>query len=675
MQSSPNRRGFLRNGSLLLVVVVAAIPRLLWPGMWIFWWDEVVLLRRSLRLVALKDWTWLSNPTTWSAIPIHSPFNTYAFSLPYLFTRDPRAVRFFVGVLGVLAVLVLFLTVRRYYGGLAAAISGLLLALSPSAIDWARWVWNPNLAQVFIALWLATGLLGYYEGKQWAQILHWLMLSLAGQAHLGHGFNMLLPSLALLAGAWLHFTDRRREVLRATLIGWALLALSLIPWMIGLVESGIGRNAQSAAAEGARASWEWVKVAFSSLVSSTQFWTIRRVAARDGEWWPPLQSADRVLWLKTYITMLGTIWLLVLLWRKRWQAVPGAMFALAMIWPIISFLVSPIAVAEFYLMPMMFGAYAIQGVALAHLARARRWARWPVFIMVGLFLALQSWLVIGMFRWHDLNGNVERYRASMDTTLNLLESWREEADQVVVLTETNEAKYSPENQVMWWEVLGGYNGPKAVAMPQGIPIYPQGQVLVGSWTGTAIPTLFGEGEPQGVLNDGQPMFRKVLIPAGYSAPLDFEPVTLSRFANGMQIHGLHELSELQPGKPWRVVLVWSHGIESASANYHFSLRVVSGEVTYGQTDALSLAGTLWQPDELILNLFEIPTQADLDPEDMRVQVIVYSWPDMATVSVTDADGNPVEPWLFLAPDDEAEIQSSRSDVMIRRTTGAATWSP
>ena len=76
--------------------------------------------------------------------------------------------------------------------------------------------------------------------------------------------------------------------------------------------------------------------------------------------------------------------------------------------------------------------------------------------MVGLFLALQGWLVIGMFRWHDLNGNVERYRASMNTTFNLLESWREEADQVVVLTETNEAKYGPENQVMWWEVLGGY---------------------------------------------------------------------------------------------------------------------------------------------------------------------------------------------------------------------------
>ena len=77
-------------------------------------------------------------------------------------------------------------------------------AVRPVAVrrEWSRFVWNPNIAQPFIALWMLTGLLGYSEGRRWARIGHWLALSGAVQAHLGLASQLGPLSLLLVVLAW-----------------------------------------------------------------------------------------------------------------------------------------------------------------------------------------------------------------------------------------------------------------------------------------------------------------------------------------------------------------------------------------------------------------------------------------------------------------------------------------
>ncbi|HVO71594.1 MAG TPA: glycosyltransferase family 39 protein, partial [Aggregatilineaceae bacterium] len=151
--------------ALISVILVAAVARLSWPGLYQLKWDEVRMLTASLRLARYGEWTWLSNNTSWANLPGHSPFNTYLISLPYFFTGDPRVPRLLIGVMGTLAAAVIYVLTRRYFGRSAALVAGLFIAADPHAVEWSSYVWNPNIAQVFLALWLLTGLLGYYEGK------------------------------------------------------------------------------------------------------------------------------------------------------------------------------------------------------------------------------------------------------------------------------------------------------------------------------------------------------------------------------------------------------------------------------------------------------------------------------------------------------------------------------
>ncbi|HKZ69840.1 MAG TPA: glycosyltransferase family 39 protein, partial [Anaerolineales bacterium] len=219
--------------SLVGVLTLAACLRWVYIGMYQLVGDEAILLYSALRLGRHGQWTWLTlNVTSWSFLPGHSPFSVYLIAIPYLFSPDPRLARLWVGLLAIVGIAVMYWVMRRYFGQTAALMTGLLLAAHVPLTDWSRFVWNANLAQPFIAGWLLTGLLGYYEGKRWAQALHWLALSCAIQAHPG---NVLLAplSLFLVTAGWIQHRSERRALVRATLLGWAIFAASLVPWGIG----------------------------------------------------------------------------------------------------------------------------------------------------------------------------------------------------------------------------------------------------------------------------------------------------------------------------------------------------------------------------------------------------------------------------------------------------------
>jgi hypothetical protein len=632
--------------ALIGVILVAAVARLSWPGLYQLKWDEVRMLTASLRLARYGEWAWLSNNTSWANLPGHSPFNTYLISLPYLFTGDPRVPRLLIGVMGTLAAAVIYVLTRRYFGRPAALVAGLLIAVDPQAVEWSSYVWNPNIAQVFIALWLLTGLLGYYEGKPWAQAVHWLMWSLAFQAHPGN--VLLLPlSLLLLAASWFRSQADRRSLLRYTALGWALVVLSLVPWIVGLIKAGFLNNVTNVASDHPTYSSKYVWSFFSNLVSATDYWTIARAHASAGNWWPSLKL-DRILWIKTWLTVLGAVWLLVDGWRKRWQGFPGAFLALVTLFPLVAFPVSPITVVDFYLMPIVFGALVVQGAVLAKLAQVRPWTRVPIIAIVAVFLIMQGWLVIGTWRWLSIDGTQEAFRAPMSVHLNLLKEWARQGADIALLTETREGKYGPTEQGGLWQVVGEDYPVRIVRMPQGVPIHPAGQVIVGTYNGTTIPALFGPGETAGALSSGQPIFRWVRIPPGYQPTPDFVPEGPSRFGNGARILGIQALGDLQPGQPWPLLLSWQPERSNVKEQFQFSVRLVDKQDnTYGQVDVASLNGWLWHAGDIVLNRLELPVSQDLHDGNLRVQLLMYTWPEIVNASVVDDAGNNVAPWMYL----------------------------
>ena len=635
--------------ALLAVLIVAAVVRLLWPALYQFKMDEFWLMDRSLRLARHGEWTWLSNKTNWSVLPIHSPLNTYIVALPYLITPDPRAPRVLVGLLGVAATGVLYAFTRRAFGPRAALITGLLFALSPFAVEWSRFVWNPNIAQPFIALWMLTGLLGYIEGRRWARIGHWLALSVAVQAHLGLASQLGPLSLLLVALAWVRQPAERRALIQHTALGAALAAVTCIPWVIGLLEAGLFQEDSAPARDEPGHTFQYVRIVFSSLASGTDYWSIARAGSSEGNWWPPLVT-EKILWARTWLTLAGLGWLAVTGWRRRWDGVPRLLLVLLTLWPLVNFLVSPIFVVDFYLMPIMFGAVVVQGAFFARLSEIQPWTRWPVAGAVLVLLALQVWLLAATWRWLQIDGVQEPFRAPMSLHMSLLDEWAQATDgTVTLLTETKEAKYDKTEQEWLWDVIGESHDTRVVRMPQGIPIDPRGQIAVGTLRGNTIPALFGEGNLAGEVSTGEPIFRWIKIPPGYQPALDYVPETIAWFDNGARILGIEVLGEPQPGQPWPLRVIWQPEVTDIDAQFQFSVRAVDADgKTYGQADMASLSGWLWRAGDTVINPVEIPLSEKLPDGGLRIQLLMYTLPDMRNANAIDEAGGIQAPWLFLA---------------------------
>ena len=78
-----------------------------------------------------------------------------------LFGPDPVAVTGLIALWGIGAVAAIWWLGRLLGGPLAAAVAGLLLAVSPAGIDESTFIWNPNLIPFAAALAFAAAILGW----------------------------------------------------------------------------------------------------------------------------------------------------------------------------------------------------------------------------------------------------------------------------------------------------------------------------------------------------------------------------------------------------------------------------------------------------------------------------------------------------------------------------------
>src|SRR5258706_14772591 len=106
--------------SLAVVVILAIILRLGSSGVVEFKTDEANLSVLSLDMAHGHSFPLLGID---SSVGIrNAPVSVYLMAIPYRFSSSPEVATGFVGVLGVMSVLLLYVLVRRYYGPLAAFV-------------------------------------------------------------------------------------------------------------------------------------------------------------------------------------------------------------------------------------------------------------------------------------------------------------------------------------------------------------------------------------------------------------------------------------------------------------------------------------------------------------------------------------------------------------------------
>jgi hypothetical protein len=164
---------------------------------------------------------------------------------------DPIAVVTALALMGVAAVGVTWWLARAIGGRIAGLVAGVLLALSPAAIDESTFLWNPNPIPLFAAIALAAAWRAHVTGR-----VRWWVVSLASagvvfQLHI-LGVVFLPPVVALLVvdvRRAVRAGDGRaaRRLVRAGLLGFALIALLFVPLAIHELQTDFGETRRAIA--------------------------------------------------------------------------------------------------------------------------------------------------------------------------------------------------------------------------------------------------------------------------------------------------------------------------------------------------------------------------------------------------------------------------------------------
>lgn len=208
----------------LLVLAIAAIARLGWPGLTEFKADEARLLALAYDMAGGQfAFRGISSSVGFPNFPM----SVWLYALPSLLWQHPYAATLFTGLLNTLAVAGCYWFVRRYWGVPAALAAALLLAVSPWPIIFSRKIWAQNLLPLFVMGWAGSATLALVERKSRLLWLHFLCLAVAVQIHLATA--ALVPATAVFLAAFWRRVDWRQ-------VGLGMLAggATAVPFLIYL---------------------------------------------------------------------------------------------------------------------------------------------------------------------------------------------------------------------------------------------------------------------------------------------------------------------------------------------------------------------------------------------------------------------------------------------------------
>lgn len=667
----------LTNDVWLLVIAFLSIVTRIWrPGLYHVNQDEMNLIFWSMRLGRHGEWMWLSNNWigwsggSWFPFDYHSPLNNYLPGLPYLFWSDAIFARVFVGLLGAVAVILVYLLVRRYFKPSTAVLVGLLLALSNTAIYWSRFVFHP-MGIVFVALWLYSGIVGYYENRRGWMVVHGISLALAVQFHPSNA--LLAPVSLVLYGLNLwHYRETRRTMFTYSAIGVFIGALTFLPWIYGTVI----RDQLDNIAQTSRTEFSTEPLPFGRLVDivleitgARALWFERGNAVHSGDWMPPDWIENIAVYLQSKVTFVVVFALLAFIAiKRRWSDVPILIFVLVtLIPPIVIFVISRTFFDSWYLVMIIYGAIPLLGIGLGALIEWNKFTRVFAIATAAIFLISQTWVTLATFHWNDVDGYQDAMRAPLDTQrADLVEVVNDLPDgegEVIIIIDELYGRYTLYTfHDYMWSILSEGLPVRIVnrSNEQGVPLKPDTPTILMSGTvGTTIPRLATDSTPietfRYTAQGRGPIFQRMAYTTADIPPLTILPQDNDRFSNGARILGGYAKEAPQAGQEWDMVLVWTPDISDQPDDFQFSIRVLDEQGNrVAQKDNRSLDRYLWRAGDMVQSPFRLPLPEGLDVSaGLRLEVLMYRL-EGGAADVLNAEGQPVGQTLILTIPNDSE---------------------
>jgi Dolichyl-phosphate-mannose-protein mannosyltransferase len=144
-----------------------------------------------------------------------------------------------IALLGIGAVALTWWLARAIAGPLAGLVAGLLLAVSPAAIEQSTFIWNPNPIPLFAALSLAAAWQGHVTGR-WG----WWAVAVGAAAAVVQlhvlGVVFLVGIATIMAVEWRAAeVERRAEIRRGALGGLGLGIVLFAPLIVHELQTGL----------------------------------------------------------------------------------------------------------------------------------------------------------------------------------------------------------------------------------------------------------------------------------------------------------------------------------------------------------------------------------------------------------------------------------------------------
>ena len=429
--------------------------------------DQAVLFRMAHDAVVHGLFPVTSNIASINST--HLPLAIYLYMLPAALSENPLGGVILVAFLNVVAVLLTYIFVRRYFGRSAAIVAALFYATASKPIVFSRFIWQPNMVAPFIVLFFFPLFWGAVERRKGWLFPALLLLGVMVQLH---ETTILLAVPLLLA-----------IVLAPETLRWRDLALGLLALLVLYFPSLLWEVSTKFADVNVLLNLSKLPSHIDTVVITNyrDFFTPYDTQARPNDPHTLLYPlAPLLLWLRRFMLIMviggfvavlvsivfsfvssrterqvvgtgepvndarkgkSTLWTHLWQWWNAFRASPDRCgLLLLLVWqvvPLIILLRHSETIYPHYLLLLLPGPFILIGLCIARLADAMngiptgRWwwkaSRYALYAFVGLLLLVQ--LLGTGARIIDMTGGNSRHSYAF-TTLNSLQDAVNGADQL-----------------------------------------------------------------------------------------------------------------------------------------------------------------------------------------------------------------------------------------------------